>query len=197
MIELPACPIVVDANPKLIGFFTDQQPTLGGPQARVSRLGDKWGIDVVTGAAKYADEGMTYLARLLRGMTDTVLLAFPEPGVPVQDYGAPVVSTAGASGRLLPIGGLTPGVVIREGKFLSVIIGGRRFLYQAAATMTVPIGGTVNLPIYPTLRRQPPVGAVVELAAPKIEGFVQGSEQSWQVSRSKYLPFNFSIVEVE
>jgi hypothetical protein len=195
MIEMPACPIIVDAEPKLVGYFTDQQPTLGGEQNRVSRLGDKWAIRVQTGAAKYAEEGMTYLARLLRGMTDTVLLAFPEPGVPVQDYGVPVVSTAGASGRLLPIGGLTPGVVIREGKFLSVVIGGQRFLYQAAATMTVPIGGAVNLPIYPTLRRQPPVGAVVELAAPKIEGFVQGNEQSWQVSRSKYLPFNFSIVE--
>ena len=197
MIELPACPPIASATPKLIGYFTDQQPTLGGPQARVSRLGDKWGIDVQTFSARYSAEGMTYLARLLRGMTDTVLLAFPEPGVPVQGYGSPVVSTAGASGRLLPIGGLTSGVVIREGKFLSVVIGGQRFLYQAAATMTVPVGGAVNLPIYPTLRRQPPVGAVVELAAPKIEGFVQGSEQSWQVSRSKYLPFNFSIVEVE
>lgn len=197
MIELPACPPIRDAAPKLVGFFTDQQPILGGPGNRVSRLGDKWGIDVQTYSALYAEHGMTYLARLLRGMTDTVLLAFPEPGVSVQDYGAPVVSTAGASGQVLPIGGLKPGVVIREGKFLSVVIGGQRFLYQAAGTMTVPIGGAVNLPIYPTLRRQPPVGAVVELAAPKIEGFVQGSEQSWQVSRSKYLPFNFSIVEVE
>lgn len=197
MIELPPCPIIVSASPKLVGYFTDQQPTLGGPGNRVSRLGDKWGIDVVTGAAEYAAEGMTYLARLLRGMTDTVLLAFPEPGVPAQDYGAPVVSTAGASGRLLPIGGQKPGAVIREGKFLSVVIGGRRYLYQAAATMTVPPGGAIDLPIYPILRRQPPVGAVVELAQPKIEGFVQGSEQSWQVSRSKYLPFNFSIVEVE
>lgn len=197
MITLPACPPIREATPKLVGYFTDQTPTLGGPQNRVSRLGDRWGIEVQTFPAKYADEGMTYLARLMRGMTDTVLLAFPEPGVSVQDYGTPVVSTAGASGKVLPIGGLRPGAVIREGKFLSVVIGSQRFLYQAAATITVPTGGAISLPIYPILRRQPPVGAVVELAAPKIEGFVQGNEQSWNVSRSKYLPFNFAVVEVE
>lgn len=197
MIELPACPRIDSAVPKLVGFFTDQQPVLGGPSNRVSRLGDKWGIDVQTGAARYADEGMVYLARLLRGMTNTVLLAFPEPGVEAQPYGAPVVSTAGASGQLLPITGLTPGVIIREGKFLSIIVGGQRYLYQAAATIVASAGGAISLPIYPMLRRQPPVSAVVELAVPKIEGFIQGNEQSWQVSRSKYLPFSFSIVEVE
>jgi len=194
MIELPACPRIDDAVPKLVGYFTDQTPILGGPQSRVGRIGDRWGLDVVTAPAEYAEEGMVMLSRLLRGMTDTVVMDFPEPGVPVLDYGAPVVS-APSAGSLLPLSGLKAGAEIREGKFLSVIVMGQRFLYQAAATVA-EVGGAMLLPIYPMIRVQPPVGSVVEMR-PKIEGFVQGNEQSWQVSRSKYLPFNFSLLEVE
>lgn len=195
MIELPACPRINDAVPKLVGYFTDQTPILGGSQSRVGRIGDRWGIDVVTAPAEYAEEGMVMVSRLTRGMTDTVLLGFPEPGVERLDYGAPVVS-APSAGSNLPLSGLKPGAQIREGKFLSVIVLGQRFLYQAAATRT-EVGGVVLLPIHPMIRVQPPVGSVVELADPKIEGFVQGNEQSWQVSRSKYLPFSFAVLEVE
>lgn len=195
MIELPACPRINEAVPKLVGYFTDQTPILGGPQSRVDRIGDRWGLDVTTAAADYAEDGMVMLSRLLRGMKETVVIGFPEPGVEKRDYGAPVVSSASA-GSLLPISGLKAGAEIREGKFLSVIVMGQRFLYQAAATVQ-EVEGAVLLPILPMLRVQPPVGSVVELTDPKIEGFVQGNEQSWQVSRSKYLPFTFSLLEVE
>lgn len=197
MIELPSCPPIREATPRLVGYFNDQTPTLGGPQTRVSRLGDRWAIDVETGAALYAGQGMIYLARLLRGMTETVLLGFPEPGVEVQDYGAPLIGAPGAAGRVIPLRGLRPGAIVREGKFLSLVLGGQRFLHQAADTVEVGASGVINLPIYPMLRRQPPINAVVELAKPKIEGFVQGNEQSWQISRSKYLPFHFTIAEIE
>ncbi|MGH6979033.1 MAG: hypothetical protein ACRED4_07060 [Brevundimonas sp.] len=197
MIELPTCPPIRDATPKLIGYFNDQTPTLGGPQTRVSRLGDRWGIEATTFPAVYAEEGRVYLSRLLRGMTDTVVLPFPERWLPPVNYGAPVISAAGAAGRNLPVGGLTPGVEIVEGKFLSVIIGGQRFLYHTTADVTANASGIAVLPINPIIRRQPPVGAVVELATPMIEGFVQGNEQSWQVSWSKRLGFNFRLMEIE
>jgi len=92
------------------------------------------------------------------------------------------------------VSGLIPGDVIREGKFFSLVIAGQRYLHQVTADVTAT-AGTVNLPIFPMLRRQPPVGAVLELEAPKIEGFVQGNEQAWNTSRSKYLPFRFTIKE--
>lgn len=196
MIELPNCPPIASATPKLVGYFTDQVPTLGGPQTRVSRLGDRWGMAVETYPAVYADEGRVYLSRLLRGMTDTVVIVIPEPGMSGRDYGTPVVS-APSSGRNLAVSGLGNGRVVEEGKFLSVIIGGQRFVYQTTAEVTANGFGLAVLPIYPTLRRQPNVGAVVELSAPKMEGFVQGNEQSWQVSRSKRLGFSFAIMETE
>lgn len=196
MIQLPACPAIQEAVPRYVSFGVDQTPTLGGPQSRILRMGDRWAIDVVTGAAEYAEHGMVYLSRLVRGLKDTVLLAFPEPGVTPRSYGAPVVASAGAAGTTLPLGGLIPGDVIKEGKFLSVIVGGQRYLYQAAVADVVVSGaGTVDLQVEPMLRAQPAVGAVVEIEKPMIEGFVQGNEQSWNVSRSKYLPFRFSIME--
>lgn len=196
MIELPACPPIKEATPRYVSFAVDQTPTLGGPQSRVSRLGDRWAINVETYPAEYAKHGMAYLSRLVRGLKTPVLLAFPEPGVKPQSYGAPVVASAGAAGQVLPVSGLRPGVVIREGKFFSLVIGGRRYLYQAAVgDVTAGADGTAVLQIEPMLRVQPPAGAVVEIEAPKIEGFVQGSEQAWNVSRSKYLPFRFAIQE--
>lgn len=196
MIQLPACPPIKEAVPRYVSFGVDQTPVLGGPQSRILRMGDRWAIDVETHVAEYAEHGMKYLSRLVRGLKDTVLLAFPEPGVKPRSYGAPVVASAGASGTTLPLSGLIPGDVIKEGKFLSVIVGGQRYLYQAAvADVTVSAGGTASLQIEPMLRAQPAAGAVVELAQPMIEGFVQGNEQSWQTSRSKYLPFRFTIME--
>ncbi|ASE38476.1 hypothetical protein [Brevundimonas vesicularis] len=196
MIELPNCPPIASATPKLIGYFTDQTPTLGGPQSRVSRLGDRWGMAVETYPAVYAEEGRVYLARLLRGMTDTVTIAVPEPGLSGLDFGVPVVSAA-AAGRLLPVSGLGAGRVVPEGKLLSIIVGGQRFLYITTAEVTASGAGVATLPIYPTLRRQPAIGATVELSNPKMEGFVQGNEQSWQISRSKRLGFSYAIMERE
>jgi len=195
MIELPACPALRSATPSLVSYAVDQTPTLGGPQSRISRMGDRWAMDIETYPALYASHGMKFLSRLLRGLTDTVLLAFPEPGVAKRSYGAPVVASAGAAGLTLPVSGLTPGVAIPEGKFFSLVISGQRYLYQVTADV-IATAGTVNLPIYPMLRRQPPAGAVVELETPKIEGFIQGNEQAWEVSRSKYLPFAFAIREI-
>ncbi len=196
MIQLPTCPPIKEGVPRYVSFGADQTPTLGGPQSRILRMGDRWAIDVETYPAKYAEHGMAYLSRLVRGLKDTVLLAFPEPGVTPRSYGAPVVASAGAAGTFLPVSGLIPGDVIKEGKFLSVVVGGQRYLYQAAVgDVTVSGGGTATLQVEPMLRAQPAAGALVEIERPKIEGFVQGNEQAWAVSRSKYLPFRFTIME--
>ncbi|WP_303702972.1 hypothetical protein [Brevundimonas naejangsanensis] len=195
MIELPACPPIKEAVPRYVSFGVDQDPILGGPQSKVLRMGDRWAIDVETYPAEYAEHGMKYLSRLVRGLKETVRLAFPEPGVKPRSYGSPVVASAGSAGTSLPVSGLIPGDVIREGKFFSLVIGGQSYLYQVAvADVVVGAGTTATLQIEPMLRRQPPAGTALDFE-PKIEGFVQGNEQAWNTSRSKYLPFRFTIKE--
>lgn len=195
MIELPSCPPIKEAVPRYVSFGVDQDPILGGPQSKVLRMGDRWAIDVETYPAEYAEHGMKYLSRLVRGLKETVRLAFPEPGVKPRSYGAPVVASAGSAGTSLPVSGLIPGDVLKEGKFFSMVIGGQSYLYQVAvADVVVGSGNTATLQIEPMLRRQPPAGTALDFE-PKIEGFVQGNEQAWNTSRSKYLPFRFTIKE--
>lgn len=197
MITLPQCPPVRNASMKLISYATDQTPTLGGPQTRVLRIGDRWAGDFTTYPALYADEGRIYLSRLVRGMTDTVLIGVIEPGMRAGDYGLPQIASGGASGMTIPVKGLGAGRVVPEGKFLSIVTSGQRFLYQTTAQVTADGTGNATLPIFPMLRRQPATNDVVELSAPKMEGYVQGNEVQWEITKSKRIGFVFSIQERE
>lgn len=197
MINLPTCPPVRSASMRLVSFAVDQVPSQGGPQSRVLRLGDRFAGEFVTYPAAYAEEGRVYLSRLMRGMTETVAIGVPEPGMRGGDYGTPQIATAGAFGSSVTIKGLGAGRVIPEGKFFSIITGGQRFLYQATATITADGSGQAVVPIYPMLRRQPQVNDVVELSAPKMEGFVQGNQMQWEVTKSKRIGFVFQVMERE
>lgn len=197
MITLPTCPPIRNATMRLISYATDQTPTLGGPQTRVLRMGDRWAGEFTTYPALYDGEGRVYLSRLVRGMTDTVLIGVIEPGMRAQDYGTPLISTAGAFGQSIQVKGLGSGRVVPEGKFLSIVTGGQRFLYQTTSQVTADGSGNATLAIFPMLRRQPAVNDVVELSAPKMEGYVQGNEVQWNITKSKRVGFVFSIQERE
>ena len=197
MITLPNCPPIRNASMKLLSYATDQTPTLGGPQTRVMRLGDRWAGDFTTYPALYADEGRIYLSRLVRGMTDTVLIGVIEPGMRAQDYGTPQIAVGGASGMSIQVKGLGAGRVVPEGKFLSIVTGGQRFLYQTTSEVTADGSGDATLAIFPMLRRQHAANDVVVLSAPKMEGYVQGNEVQWEVTKSKRIGFVFSVQERE
>lgn len=197
MINLPTCPPVRSASMRLVSFAVDQVPSQGGPQSRVLRLGDRFAGEFVTYPAAYAEEGRVYLSRLMRGMTETVVIGVPEPGMRGVHYGNPQILSGGAFGSTIKIKWLVPGIKIPEGKFLSIITNGQRFLYQASADVIADGEGIATLPIYPMLRRQPQVNDVVELSAPKIEGFVQGNQMQWEVTKSKRIGFVFQVMERE
>lgn len=197
MITLPQCPPIRNATMRLISYATDQTPTLGGPQTRILRMGDRWAGEFTTYPALYADEGRVYLSRLVRGMSDTVLIGVIEPGMRAGDYGTPLIASGGAAGQSIQVKGLGAGRVVPEGKFLSIVTSGQRFLYQTTSQVTADGAGNATLAIYPMLRRQPAVNDVVELSAPKMEGYVQGNEVQWSVTKSKRIGFVFQIQERE
>lgn len=197
MITLPTCPPARNATMRLISYATDQTPTLGGPQTRVMRMGDRWAGEFTTYVATYAEEGRVYLSRLVRGVSDTVLINVPEPGMRAQEYGTPLIATGGAFGQSIQVKGLGNGRVVPEGKFLSIITGGQRFLYQTTSQVTADGSGNATLAIFPMLRRQPAVNDVVELSVPKMEGYISGNEVQWNITKSKRIGFAFSIQERE
>lgn len=191
-VVLPTCPPVREQNMRLVTYASIQTPILGGPETRVLRMGDRFAGDFTTYVAPYRDEGRKFLARLLRGLTDTVVIGVREPSIDLTGYGSPVVSSA--SGSSITVTGIPAGKLIPEGKFFSVITNGQRFLYQVSADVTAAAGANV-IPVYPMIRAAHGAGNVCEFADPKMEGFLSGSEQSWNVAISKRIGFQFSITE--
>lgn len=171
-ITLQALPRGTEYLPVLVAAGTTQTPAWGGPSIPIERTGDRWAWDV---AAPNVDGpcGAALSADLTRGRLTPVVMSVTEPGLPIRDYGAPLVDGAGQQGTTLALKGLPPGVVIAKGKWLSIVqAGGQRFLYQVAAEATADGDGEAGVPILPMIRRSPPNNAVVELAAPKVEGTV-------------------------
>ncbi len=145
----------------------------GGPDTMIRRLGDRSAIEVQVPAIASGGCGPGLVVDLLLARTEGAVIAIPEPKVPPGDYGVPLVLGGNQQGEILSVDGLTPGVVIPKGKWLSVIASGRRFAYLTTAEVIANGSGQAALPIWPMIRRSPPDNAVVELAEPKLEGFVQ------------------------
>lgn len=169
-------------------------PAFGGADQRLGRKGSRFAIDVSIPALSAAGCGMGLIVDLLRGETETLVMTIPEH-LPAVAYGAPVANGA-STGSVLAVKGLTPGAVIRKGKFLSIILSGQRFVYMVTGEVTANGAGQASLPIWPMLRRPTADGAVVELAAPKIEGFIEPG-QDWSITSLKAVGMSFALKERE
>lgn len=140
---------------------------------------------------------MTYEQALdweaLFSSTDTLIMPIHEPGLTLPSYGTPLVAGAAQSGSTLNVDGLGTAEIIK-GKWLSVVTSVRRYVYRTTAAVT-PTAGAAALSIRPMIRAAPADNDVIELAAPKVEGFV--SFEGMTVSVDKLVHgVRFSIREV-
>jgi hypothetical protein len=194
-ITLPASPAPRSMTPRLISKRRDLEPTFGGPTTRVQRLGSRWSIDFELPPMRYSD-AMAWAAALTKGEGDTVLLKVPQPGFDTGAPGTPLVNGAGQLGSLIDLDGFGT-YTAKAGQFFSIIISGRRYLYQVAADQAAAAGVMTDLPISPMIRRSPANNAVVEMATPYIEGFLSGRETSWTVDVARTVGLAFTITERE
>lgn len=193
-IMLPSAPGIQVAKPRLIDFGTTLTPPMGGVAQRLNRPGNRFGIDVTLPSASSTAEGRIYVSRLIQGMTQGVVLAFPQdtpPGVP----GAPVVDGPGQSGMVLNIRNFTPNYAAREGLFFSILHGDRRYLHMVSGQIIADGNGKAAVPIFPQLRIQPADGDVCEFGLPMIEGFLSGNAVEWQLQTAPWLDITFTITE--
>lgn len=193
-ITLQGLPRATNYNMRAISAANTLSPAFGGADQRLGRKGSRFAIDVSIPALSAAGCGMGLIADLLRGETETLVLAIPEH-LPAVAYGVPVANGV-STGSVLAVKGLTPGAVIRKGKFLSIILSGQRFVYMVTGEVTANGAGQASLPIWPMLRRPTADGAVIELAEPKIEGFVEPG-QDWSINSLKAVGMAFSLRERE
>jgi hypothetical protein len=149
-------------------------------------------------APLHPEEANVVINRLIRAKEDKLRMAFP---LTEQDQGSPgttLVNGAISSGtKSLPVKGVTPGYVCKEGYWLSVVnADGKHFFHQVDTEVTASGGGLMTLTVSPALRYPFADGNTVALAAPMIEGFTSGNEIEWRIDADMFLPLSFEIQEV-
>ncbi|CAM3282655.1 MULTISPECIES: hypothetical protein [Sphingomonas] len=195
-IALPLSPSPSSSTPSYLDYGGTLRPIFGGAMQKLTRLGDRFAIEVTLPPLPYAETGMLWIARLIRAQRDGAIFPWPQPDFDTGAPGSPVVNGSGQSGSAINLRGLANGYTVKEGQFFSIIHGGRRYLEQAAATATVA-NGQLSLPITPMLRISPQNGAVVEIAKPMIEGLLDGDARSWSVDLARTVGLTFTITEMK
>lgn len=192
-VALPTNIAPQDITPSFVDFGGELTPILGGVSQRINRLGNRWGVQVSMPPLDL-DEARLWVSRLVQARGTSALLPWPQPA-DVGAEGAPRVNGAGQTGKVLAVKGLPAGKVVKEGWFFSIVTAGRRRIYMVAADATASAGGGATLMIEPMLRVRPADNDVIELAAPMIEGAVQGDTSQWSVNLMVEVGLSFALVE--
>lgn len=176
-LTLPTSPRPSKMVPRPIFTRNETRPATGaGPVGRNLRPGTRWAWD-------FDYPPMTYEQSLafddLLTEDDTIIVDILQPGLVV---GAPGsggrVNGAGQAGRMLNIKGVAPGYILRKGQWLSVLSGGQWFAYKTSAAVTVDSSGNCAVPLRTMIRAPLANNAVVEIAAPKAEGWATLAEEA-------------------
>lgn len=152
-----------------------QQPTYGSG-FRIDRPGSRWQFQFRTPAMHLEPDWRRMVARFDDAERLGGLFEIPQPRFTVGAPGAPVIDGALASGRSVPISGLTPNYAIRAGQWVSVIADGQRFADRIAEQVIASSGGTAEIRLRNLIRVPLAGGETVELGKPKVEGIVEVSE---------------------
>lgn len=193
VLTLPENPAPANMSVSVITAKNILTPAFGGSEQELLRKGTRFEI-------KYQMPPMTYVQSMgfddLLAEGDTVSMRVYEPGLVIGAAGVPLVNGAGQSGNSLNIKGLVPGYFIPKGKFLSVVTAGQRFLYRARAQSVANGSGVASVPLRTMLRRSPANNDVVEIATPRIEGFVRDLGE-WSVGPDRLVGLQFTVRERE
>ncbi len=193
-ILIPALPRGTQTNLKLKSTALMLNSSLGGPDQRVSRMGDRWTMEVVCQPMRNAQVGPV-LTALLDGLSQKVMARVPQDGWDIGNPGNPTVAVSGQAGSSITLTGFTPGYPIRNGQFFSIVANGVRYLHRVRADVTANGSGAANVSILPMLKVSPPAGSICEFAEPKIEGFIDGNEQGWSLGFVENVGLTFKINE--
>jgi hypothetical protein len=140
------------------------------------------------------ENGRVMVARLIAGKQGGVRVKLPllhSQGTP----GTPLLNGAVTTGRTIAIDGLTPGYVIQEGFWLSLVKSGQHFLHSVGVGATANGSGQATIQLNELLRDSFADNTVVNLAEPQVEGLLPG-DWSWSVDVNRVFPIEFSLKEV-
>ncbi len=191
---LPTSSQIRVSGASLVSARADLSPAFGGDESRIARLGSKWQMRFQLAAMTYAD-ALAWTD--LETETDTVLLPVPQPGKSLGSPGTPVVDGASQLGSTLNVRGCSAAYSVFKGQWVSIVISSRRYLYRVTADATADGLGDIALPLRPLIRVAPADGDTVEIASPKIEGYVRDlPANAFDTNEAGHVPgLSFSIRE--
>lgn len=194
-VALPTCPMPDSIQPFLRDFGGNLTPFLGGPEQRINRLGTRFGVRYTMPPLEGAD-ARAFVARLVRGRFDRVLMPWPVTDFDPGDPGNPTINANYSGGSAIVLEGLDVSYTILEGQFFSIVHAGRRYMHMSTGNASPDGSGVVVMSIFPPLRTAVSIGDVVEIASPMIEGMVSpGDELGWQYALTSDTAISFSVVE--
>jgi hypothetical protein len=183
------------ATPRLL---VQGQWQTGGADQFIDRLGTRWALDVQMPRLRPEPDGRNFAAALMAAAAagDTVIWPWPQPGLPIGSPGSPLVNGAGQAGKTLVADGFATSYPWKRGQFFSILSGGRRFIYQIDADGAANGSGGGAIALTTRLRVSPADNAVLEFAAPMIEGRLAGDAAAWTLASYRVEPISFSIEEL-
>lgn len=170
-LQLPSYPAPASMTIGMVKAVNDLSPAFAGADQQIRRKGSRYALTFTMPSLSYTD-AMPWMTDLA-AEGDTVVMDVVQPGLTIPTGGDPRVLGIGQAGANLTIDGLDAGYLIRKGQFFSIVSNGQRYLYRAAATTNANTSGIATVQLQTMLRRPPNDNDVVEIAQPKIEGFVR------------------------
>lgn len=191
MIELPASPAPNGMEPALLDYGMVQR---GASSIRVDRAGNRWRMSF-SYPPMQPDKSEVFTSRIADAKTEGIRVVLPLIR-PQGSPGSTVVDGAGQAGKLLAVRGFNAGYPTKEGFWMTIVdADGAGYLHRATATVRADASGEATLSIKPPLRAPFADGDTVELAAPWIEGFVDGDEWGWSVPVNRLVSVGFTVEE--
>jgi hypothetical protein len=193
MIELPSDPRPNRMTVEVLDFGFTQR---GAASLRVERPGGRHRI-TLSWPREVMRPGTTqrFTSRLKRGKRQGVQIDLLLP-VPQAGAGAPVVDGAGQSGSTLAVRNITPGYVIREDFWITVVeADGTAYLHSVFETVRASTAGEATIEIEPPLRAPFADGNRVEIARPFIQGELLGETFSYAFEDQRQTPLAITIEE--
>jgi hypothetical protein len=184
------------ADGALPDFGALQIPVLGGPVSKVDRLGGGFLLKFATPPMRMEPDGRKFIARCQRAKRQGVIVEIPQPDLVIGAPGAGItIQGATSGGYSVAATGAAAGYVVREGQALNIAKNGHRYLYYAAADVALNGSGAGTIALTSPLRTHLVGGEAVNLAAPVMEGWMQGDNFGWAMQLTRTVSLEFEVLE--
>ena len=176
--------------------YVDAGFTQRGLQSAVyiPRKGARYRMTFAYGPFGDPEQARVMQARLIQGKQRG--LRVPLPLINSQgNPGAPFVNGAVVTGRVLPIKGLTPGYVVKEGYWLSIVIANQHYLHCVEIGGRADASGNLSITLAEMLREELGGNEVIHLSRPMVEGLVTADTVGAGFDANRAVPLEFIIEE--